>query len=158
MGAVISNSWSVGGDSLRNSVNLFNTQPFINYNIPKGQGCYLTSSPIITADWNAPPGQKWTVPVGGGIGRVFKAAGQAFNAQAQAFYNVIRAGPNSISTPGTGSSGLRCNSYSQIERGYPSPPGKVSTTLPCLTDRRPISGSDLPCLNDRRPISGSDLE
>jgi opacity protein-like surface antigen len=100
MGAVISNSWSVGGDPLRNSVNLFNTQPFINYNIPKGQGWYLTSSPIITADWNAPPGQKWTVPVGGGIGRVFKAAGQAFNAQAQAFYNVVRAGPNSISTPG----------------------------------------------------------
>src|SRR5262249_37854026 len=30
MGAVISNSWSVGGDPLRNSVNLFNTQPFIN--------------------------------------------------------------------------------------------------------------------------------
>jgi opacity protein-like surface antigen len=56
MGAVISNSWSVGGDPLRNSVNLFNTQPFINYNIPKGQGWYLVSAPIITADWNAPIG------------------------------------------------------------------------------------------------------
>jgi opacity protein-like surface antigen len=100
IGAVVSNSWSVDGDPLRKSVNLFNTQPFINYNIPKGQGWYLTSSPIITADWNAPPGQKWTVPVGGGLGRVFKVAGQAFNAQAQAFYNVVRAGPNSISTPG----------------------------------------------------------
>ena len=99
MGAVISNSWSVGGDPLRNSVNLFNTQPFINYNIPKGQGWYLTSSPIITADWNAPSGWQWTVPIGGGIGRVFKVAGQAFNAQAQAFYNVVRAGPGSISTP-----------------------------------------------------------
>jgi hypothetical protein len=53
MGAVISNSWSIGGDPLRNSVNLFNTQPFINYNIPKGQGWYLTSSPIIIVDWNA---------------------------------------------------------------------------------------------------------
>jgi opacity protein-like surface antigen len=100
IGAVISNSWSVGGDPLRSSVNFFNTQPFINYNIPHGQGWYLTSSPIITADWNAPPSTRWTVPLGGGIGRVFKFAGQSFNAQAQAFYNVLRAGPGSISTPG----------------------------------------------------------
>jgi opacity protein-like surface antigen len=100
IGAVVSNSWSVGGDPLRSSVNFFNTQPFINYNIPHGQGWYLVSSPIITADWNAPPGTQWTVPLGGGIGRVFKVAGQAFNAQAQAFYNVVRAGPGSISTPG----------------------------------------------------------
>ena len=101
MGAVISNSWSVGGDPLRKSVDFFYTQPFINYNIPDGQGWYLTSQPIITADWNAPPGTQWTVPVGGGVGRVFKAAGQAFNVQAEAFYNVLRAGPGSISTPGT---------------------------------------------------------
>ena len=37
---------------------------------------------------------------GGGIGRVFKFAGQAFNATAEAYYNVVRAGPGSISTPG----------------------------------------------------------
>jgi hypothetical protein len=100
MGAVIANSWSVGGDSLRKSVNLFNTQPFINYNIPNGHGWYLLSSPIITADWNAPSSTRWTVPLGGGVGRVFKVAGQAFNANAQAFYNVVRAGPGSMSTPG----------------------------------------------------------
>ena len=58
------------------------------------------SAEIITADWNAPPGTRWTVPLGGGIGRVFKFAGQAFNAQVEAFYNVVRAGPGSISTPG----------------------------------------------------------
>ena len=100
MGFVASNSWSVGGDPLRNSVNLFNTQPFINYNIPKGHGWYLVSAPIITADWNAPSGRQWTVPLGGGFGRVFKVEGQAMNAQVQAFYNVVRAGPGSISTPG----------------------------------------------------------
>ena len=100
IGAVISNSWSVGGDPLRNSVNFFYTQPFINYNIPHGQGWYVTTGPIITADWNAPPGTRWTVPLGGGIGRVFKFAGQAFNATAEAYYNVVRAGPGSISTPG----------------------------------------------------------
>ena len=100
MGAVVSNSWSVGGDPLRDSVNFFNAQPFLNYNIPNGHGWYLTSSPIITADWNAPSEKRWTVPIGGGVGRVFKVGGQAFNVQAQAFDNVVRAGPGSISTPG----------------------------------------------------------
>ena len=80
-------------------MNLFK-QPFINYNIPKWHGWYVVSAPIITADWNAPSGRQWTVPVGGGFGRVFKVEDQAFNAQVEAFYNVVRAGPGSISTPG----------------------------------------------------------
>jgi len=61
IGAMISNSWL---DPLRDSVNLFYTQAFINYNIPHGQGWYLVSTPIITTDWNAPPSTRWTVPLG----------------------------------------------------------------------------------------------
>jgi hypothetical protein len=38
----------------------------------------------------ARPGQQWIVPVGGGVGKVFRFEGQAFNAQLQAFYNVVR--------------------------------------------------------------------
>jgi len=30
----------------------------------------------------------WVVPLGGGIGRIFKVGEQAINAQVQAFYNV----------------------------------------------------------------------
>lgn len=63
-------------------------QPFINYNLPGGW--YLTSSPIITADWKAPGGDQWTVPLGGGGGRTFKIGKQAFNAYVQAFGNVVR--------------------------------------------------------------------
>jgi hypothetical protein len=50
----------------------------------------LTSSPIITADWTAAPGQQWTVPVGGGFGRVFKLGDQPIDASIQGFYNVVR--------------------------------------------------------------------
>jgi hypothetical protein len=50
----------------------------------------LNSSPIITANWNAPSGQKWTVPIGGGFGRVFKIDDQAYNASIQLYYNVVR--------------------------------------------------------------------
>ena len=50
----------------------------------------MTTAPIITADWTAPSGQQWTVPVGGGFGRVFKIDGQAYNASIAAFYNAVR--------------------------------------------------------------------
>jgi hypothetical protein len=43
------------------SVNTFLAQPFINYNM--AHGWYLTSSPLITANWLAAPGQQWVVPV-----------------------------------------------------------------------------------------------
>ena len=60
----------------------------------------LNIQPVVPLHLSNAPGTQWTVPLGGGIGRVFKVAGQAFNAQTQAFYNVVRAGPGSISTPG----------------------------------------------------------
>jgi opacity protein-like surface antigen len=88
IGIVANNQWSIGGDPARRSVNVFNAQPFINYNMP--EGWFLTSSPIITADWLAAPGQQWTVPVGGGFGRVFKIGDQPVSAQIQGFYNVVR--------------------------------------------------------------------
>jgi hypothetical protein len=31
----------------------------------------LTSSPILTVDWKADSGNRWTVPLGGGIGKIF---------------------------------------------------------------------------------------
>jgi hypothetical protein len=43
---------------------------------------------VITADWEADSGQRWTVPVGGGVGKIFRVGKQALNAQVQAYYNV----------------------------------------------------------------------
>jgi len=88
IGVLINNQWSVGGDPTRPDVNAFLMQPFANYNLPGGW--FLNTSPIITANWNAPSGQKWTVPIGGGVGRVFKIDDQAYNMSFQVYYNVIR--------------------------------------------------------------------
>jgi opacity protein-like surface antigen len=88
IGVLANNQWSVAGDPNRKSVNAFLAQPFINYNM--AGGWFLTSSPIITADWLAPSGQQWTVPVGGGFGRVFKIDGQAYNASIAGYYNAVR--------------------------------------------------------------------
>ena len=89
IGVLVNNQWSIAGDPNRKSVNAFLAQPFVNYNIPNGHGWYLVSSPIITADWTAPSGQQWTVPLGGGVGRVFRVSGQGYSAAIQAFYNVV---------------------------------------------------------------------
>jgi len=42
-------------------INAMLVQPFINYNLDKGW--YLTTAPIITANWNADDSDVWTVPL-----------------------------------------------------------------------------------------------
>jgi hypothetical protein len=85
-GALINNIWSVGGWSDK-TVNFMTLQPFFNYNF-KG-GWYLTTSPIITANWAAESSSDvWTVPIGGGFGKIIHLGKLPVNLSAQAFYNV----------------------------------------------------------------------
>jgi opacity protein-like surface antigen len=88
MGVLLNNQWSVGGNPLRRDVNEFLAQPFFNYNLP--HGWYFTTSPVVTANWLAAPGQQWTVPIGGGFGRIFKIGDQPVSANIAGYYNVIR--------------------------------------------------------------------
>jgi hypothetical protein len=83
VGSLFSNVWSFTGDE---QVNLFTWQYFVNYNLD--DGWYLTSAPVITADWEADSDDTWTVPFGGGVGKIFKIGNQPLNAQASAYYNV----------------------------------------------------------------------
>ncbi|MEB3243005.1 MAG: neuromedin U [Cyanobacteriota bacterium] len=86
-GILANNVWSFAGDG-GERINSMLIQPFINVNLP--DGWYLASSPIITADWTARDGRGWTVPIGGGIGRIFRLGSQPFNASLQGFWNVAR--------------------------------------------------------------------
>ncbi len=85
IGSLLSNVWSFSGDQ---EVNLFTWQYFVNYNLPKGW--YLTSSPVVTANWSTNSGDRWLIPVGGGFGRVFRLGRMPLNASVQAFKNVTR--------------------------------------------------------------------
>ena len=85
-GFLINNLWSFAGEGGRPDVNAMTIQPFFNYNMPKGW--YLTTSPIITANWEADNDNRWTLPIGGGIGRVFSVGKQPINAQLAYYYNV----------------------------------------------------------------------
>lgn len=88
-GALIRQLNSIAGPQGRADVDQTLIQPFVNYNLP--DGWYLASSPIITADWTALSSQRWTVPLGGGVGKIFRLAGlPPINTSLQAFDYVER--------------------------------------------------------------------
>jgi len=87
IGLLVNNMWSFAGDYNRKRVSQMTAQYFVNYNMPGGW--YVTSSPVITANW-VTQGRQWTVPFGGGVGRIFRIGEQPVNAQIAAYYNAIR--------------------------------------------------------------------
>jgi hypothetical protein len=85
--AVLSgSSVSFAGDDDRASVNQTLIEPFLNYNLDKGW--YLIADIIITANWQADSSNRWTVPLGGGVGKLLKIGNQAINVRTEAYYNV----------------------------------------------------------------------
>lgn len=85
IGALVNNQWSFAGYGSQD-VSAMLVQPFINYNLPKGW--YLTSAPIITSNWKASSSDRWTVPVGGGVGKIQRFGKLPLNIQIGAYYNV----------------------------------------------------------------------
>ncbi len=83
VGSLFSNVWSFTGDE---QVNLFTWQPFVNYN--PDDGWYLTSRPLITANWEANSDNRWIVPVGAGVGKIFRFGEQPMNTMLESYYNV----------------------------------------------------------------------
>ena len=63
-------------------------QPFLNYNFEGG--AYLTSSPLMTVNWKAAGSQQWTVPMGAGVGKLFKIGKLPVNTQISWYCNVVR--------------------------------------------------------------------
>jgi len=87
-GVLVNNIWSLTSDKRGGSYNNGLIQPFVNYNFK--EGLYLTTSPIITVDWKAESSQRWTVPIGGGVGKIFHLGKLPVNTSLSAYYNVVR--------------------------------------------------------------------
>ena len=87
-GFLLGNTWSVAGKEEAPDVSSMIFQYFFNYNLPKGW--YFATGPILTANWEATDGNKWTVPFGGGGGKIIRIGKIPFNLQAQAFYNAVK--------------------------------------------------------------------
>ena len=86
-GVLANNVWSLSNDNRGGAYNNGLVQPFLNYNFEGG--FYLTSAPIITVDWKADSDQAWTVPLGGGVGKIFHLGKLPVNTQLSAYYNVV---------------------------------------------------------------------
>jgi hypothetical protein len=90
-GTLVSNIWDIPGSGDQGAgdeagINMMTLQPFVNYNF--GGGWYVVAAPVITADWDAGSGEKWTVPLGGGIGKIIRWGKQPINLRAAYYGNV----------------------------------------------------------------------
>jgi hypothetical protein len=87
VGGLVRQLWSFAGSSNRSEVNQLLLEPFVNYNLLNGW--YLITDLVITANWNASSGNQWSVPLGGGAGKLFKIGNQAMNVRGEAYYYVV---------------------------------------------------------------------
>ena len=88
-GLLVNNIWTL--DDLRTEKKML-LQPFINYYLPRAW--YLVSSPIWQANWHASDGNKWLMPLGAGLGKVFIIGKMPINVNVHAYYNVQMQDPN----------------------------------------------------------------
>lgn len=87
---VANNVWSLGNypDGTQRASN-FLLNPILSYRV--GDGWSLSTSPNITANWNAKSDSRWTVPVGGGVSKAFTLGKQPMSIKFETYYNPIRA-------------------------------------------------------------------
>ncbi len=78
--------WSFAGDSDRRVVNQLLIEPFINFNLDNGW--YLLTDMVLTANWMSESNNRWTIPVGGGFGKMFAIGNQKMNTKIEAYYNI----------------------------------------------------------------------
>jgi hypothetical protein len=82
---------------------------------------YLALQPIITANWKAASDNVWTVPVGGGIGRIMRLKAQPVNITAQFYGNAAHPSPARL-----GACGCRLHFYSRKSPSEHSRLGNVT--------------------------------
>jgi len=85
-GVLVNNQWSITGWGNHPAVKQMLLEPFVNYNF--GSGWHLSSEFIMTADWETKAGQRWTVPLGGGVEKLFRLGKLPIDTTLEAFWNV----------------------------------------------------------------------
>ena len=85
---IIRQLWSIGGDSERRDVNQFFLQPLIAYNLPNRWA--ISTLPTITCNWDSEPGQKWMIPLGGGVSKLVMFGKIPTVLMVQYYVNVVK--------------------------------------------------------------------
>ena len=99
-GFLAQNVWAgtTGTSVTGQRVNTLLIEPFVFYNFPGGW--FVTYRPLITADWTVDEHNRWTVPIGGGFGRVFPVGNTVMDIHVQGFYNGLTAPAAGITNVG----------------------------------------------------------
>lgn len=87
IGGLINQLWTYADNGGEPEVNQFVIQPFVNYNF--GVGWAISTGPLISANWNAPSGEEWTVPIGLGITKTTVFNRRPMNLGIQYYHNVV---------------------------------------------------------------------
>ena len=85
LGMLAQNIWSFAEDSGEPDINKAIVQPIINYNIDNGW--YLSATTTMSANWEADSGDEWTVPLGGGGGRLVRFGKLPVDFKLMAYWN-----------------------------------------------------------------------
>lgn len=88
LGVLANNIWSFAGPSDRAPVNQMMLQYFVTYNF--SDGSYISASPVITANWLAKGRDRWVIPIGAGVGKMFMVDQQPINAEIGVYYNLLK--------------------------------------------------------------------
>jgi hypothetical protein len=84
-GTLAQQFWDFAGDDDAADVDLSSLQYFVNYNTPD---YYLNTSPTMTYNWEADSDDAWTIPVGGGIGKIYHFGETPVDMRLSAYSNV----------------------------------------------------------------------
>lgn len=85
LGLLVQNLWDFAKDSGESDINKAVVQPIINYNF--SDGWYVSATTTMTADWEADSGEEWTVPLGGGVGRLVRFSKFPVDFKLMAYWN-----------------------------------------------------------------------
>jgi hypothetical protein len=86
--AIFRQLWSVAGSDDRGDVNQFFIQPLVAYNLKNGWA--LATMPVIVANWNYDQENKWLVPIGGGVNKLFYLNKTPVLLMFHYYYNIIK--------------------------------------------------------------------
>lgn len=127
--------WSAAGPEGRTDVSQLLLQPFVNYNL--ANGWYLVSAPIILANWTADSPERWSVPVGGGVGKIFKIGSQPMNASLQGYGVALSSvGANIPPSLITGRVPKRPQDSNYLVPAFPRSPFNIALTVPASCSRQ----------------------
>jgi hypothetical protein len=96
LGVVALQMWSIAGAPDRPDINRLSAMYFGALRLPGGW--YVKTAPVITANWNAGSLRNmWTIPFGGGVGKVLYIGDVPISVSVAAYWNAVR--PDSAAAP-----------------------------------------------------------